>query len=325
MPSSLPSPDFDPAAAYPEVTPLREALQRHDWPAVRDIVAGVDAVGRSLLVQQGQIHNLGTGDSGDDPKLERFLRDVVAQEPDDTLAAAMLGYRLISVGWEIRTANRASNVSREQFATFHDYLRRAEQVLIDAAARNPADPAVWVSRLVSARGLELGRSEVRRRYDRLARHEPHHLPGQAQLLQSLCPKWSGTWELVHDFARTCMVEAPPGSHNAVLVLHGHLERWLDLDGSADEAYLRSDAVQAEIREAAERSVWHPDFAHTFGWVDVRSYFAALFSLLGDETAAAREFAALGDLAARHPWDYLGDPAEELVKRRRRALRKGGAR
>lgn len=172
------TPNFDPAAAYPAVAVLKSALARRDWPGVRAVFAELPPAGRSTLVHIG----------GGEPEVEDFLREALTADPDDTLAASMLGYHLIKTGWAVRTTARAKYVSREKFAIFHDYLRKAEQILIDAAARDPADVSVWVNRLVSARGLQLGLSEVRRRYDRLAGYDPHHLPGQTQLLQSLCPK-----------------------------------------------------------------------------------------------------------------------------------------
>lgn len=311
----LPTPVFDPAAAYPVVGQLRAAMAARDWSAVRLICAVPDPAARSRLVRI----------AGDLPDVGDFLRYVLAADPPDTLAASMLGGHLVGVAWTVRTAKRAQYVSREQFATFHRILAEAEQVLIDAAARDPAEPSVWVNRLISARGLELGLSEVRRRYDRLAELDPHHLPGQTQLLQSLCPKWSGSWPQLHGFARQSMLASPPGSLNAVLVVEGHIEHWLDLDAGEDLRYLQSAEVREEIYEAAHRSVWHPAFRRTFGWVAVQNSFAMVFSLLGDEPAAASQFAALGQFGTEHPWGYLGDPVGEFVQRRARAFAAGGRR
>jgi hypothetical protein len=52
-----------------------------------------------------------------------------------------------------------------------------------------------------------------------------------------------------------------------------------------------------------------------------STFALLFSELGDDPAAASLFTALGPLATRSPWEYLGEPAEVLRGRQSRALGK----
>jgi hypothetical protein len=296
---------------------VQGALRERDWAGLRGIVdAAPDPVARTMLIGHG----------AETPGIEPFLREVLDRDPDDGAAAAMLGGHLVHAGWEVRTGARAQHVSREQFRVFFDHLRRAERVLIDGAARNPSDVAIWTQRLTSARGLQLGLSEARRRYDRLAAYDPHHLPAQSQLLQSLCPKWSGTWEQVHGFARERMLAAPKGAPNAVLVVTGHLERWLDEGGGDDGArYLASPFARNEIYEAAARSVWDPAFRHGYGWVWVRSSFAMVFSLLGDEPAAAAQFAALGHLADESPWHYLGRPADQITKRRARAFAKAGAR
>src|SRR5690349_17912188 len=187
----MPSTDvvLDLAAAYPEIGMLRAALARRDWSACRQAIDAVPLDSRTAMIRVG----------ADEPGLEDFLRDVLRRDRSDGAAAAMLGSHLVMVGWGIRTAARASDVSEEQFKQFHEWLGRAEEVLVEGAARNPRDPAVWTVRLTSARGLSLGIAEARRRYDRLAAADPHHLPAQRQLIEQLYPKWGGSWEEVHAF------------------------------------------------------------------------------------------------------------------------------
>ena len=308
---------FDPAAAYPEIATLRTALGRRDWPACRALLDAAAPSDRSALIKVG----------GREKELEDFLREVLRSDPADGAAGAMLGVHLTDIGWAVRTSARAKNVSRSQFDVFHHWLRRAEMVLIDAAARTPDDPAVWVARLPPARGLELGRAEARRRYDRLAAIDPHHLPGQLSFLQQLCPKWSGSWELLHPFCREAMLATPPGSPHAVLVADGHIEHWLDLaqdDLVAGRRYLAAEPVRTELYQAAHRSVWHLEFGRTYGWLAALHSFAFVFSLLDDHRAAASLFTAIGNLGAESPWHYLGEPVETFTRRRAQALAGAGA-
>ncbi|WP_092382056.1 tetratricopeptide repeat protein [Micromonospora phaseoli] len=314
MPASLAPPVFDAAAAYPQVAAARGALAAGDWPALRALVEEQDAHGRTVLV----------GEVGDVPDAEAFLRKVLAEQPEDPVAGAMLGAHLIRAGWRIRSAARAQDVSRDQFVAFFDHLRRAEQVLIDVTARHPEDAAAWTQRVTSARGLQLGQAEARRRYDRLAAHHPHHLPAQSSLLQQFCPKWSGTWEKTHALARECTEAAPPGAPNAVLVVEAHLEQALD-HGNLPAAgqFLRGPRVRAEIHQAAQRSIWHPDYRNGWGWVWVRSTFAFAFCLMEEWTPAAQQFAALGDLGDESMFGYLGDAVAKFQKFRDKAYAKGG--
>ncbi|WBB67007.1 hypothetical protein [Micromonospora sp. WMMD812] len=315
MPAPLAPPNFEPSAAYPEVTPVRDALAAGDWPALRALLAQHDSNARTFLV----------GVAAEAEGVEPFLRTVVTEDPDDALAGTMLGAHLIRAGWRIRSSYRAQYVSREQFAQFHDHLRRAEQVLIDVTARHPDDATAWTQRITNCRGLELGQAEARRRYDRLAQHHPHHLPAQASLLQQFCPKWSGTWERAHGFARECAEGAPPGAPNAVLVAEAHLEQALDGDGlEAARTYLRSPQVRQEINDAAHRSVRHPDFRHVHGWVWVRSLFAMAFVLIEEYAAAAEQFQALGPLGDEAMFGYIdGDHSKQFQRFRAEAYRKGG--
>ncbi len=304
---------LDRAAAYPEARAVRERVAARDWAGARRLLDTMPPVGRTMAARI----------AGEHPGCEGFLREVLDRDPADSAASAVLAYRLIDIGWAIRSSYRAQHVSGQQFADFHDWLRQAEAVLIDGVARNPRDPALWTARTVTARGLELGLAEVRRRYDRTAAVDPHHLPAQSHLVQSLCPKWSGSWELVHPFSRAAMLAAPLGAVQGVLVAEAHIEHWLELPSGTDTAYLNGGPVRDELREAAERSVLHPDFGRDYGWVQAVSTFAFVFSLLNDRRTAARLFTMLGDVATEQPWAYLGgDVAEQVDNHRRRALAGG---
>ncbi|MFJ4984545.1 hypothetical protein ACIP9H_12205 [Streptomyces sp. NPDC088732] len=312
--SSLPPPDFEEASAHPEVAWLRQAAAAADMEALRGYVHGLpEGTGRAYAVRT----------VAEVPGVEHVLRTMVAAAPEDVFALTVLGAREVQLGWEIRTAKRAQSVSREQFAAFHAHLRTAEQLLIRATALAPSCGTAWAERLNTARGLQLGQNEARRRYERLARYHPHHFTGQARLLQQLCPKWSGSWEAAHAFARECMQGAPEATLNAGLVAEAHLEHWSALDSDRDRAeYLRRPHVHPELVEAAERSVSHPRFRRDHGWVVVQGSFAALFSLIGDTARAAAHFRALGNLASEFPWSYLGEPADVYVRHRNVVLARG---
>jgi hypothetical protein len=240
-------------------------------------------------------------------EIATFLRGVLRADPADGGAGALLGHHLIRRAWALRTSYRASAVSRERFAAFHEVLRLAEQVLSPAAAAAPDDPAIWVARLTVARGLQMGQAEARRRYDRQAKLDPHHLPGQTQLARQLAPKWGGTWEALHTFCREAAHAAPPGAPNAMLIAEAHLERWFDIRGiriGTANAYLRSEPVRTEIEEAAHQSVWHPEFQRTYGWLEATNTFAVTYCLLGDMGSAKTLFRRLGGLGTEYPWAYV---------------------
>ncbi|WP_231953582.1 hypothetical protein [Actinoplanes derwentensis] len=270
---------LDPAAAYPKVAVLRTALDSGDWPACRETLDTAEPVERTCL----------TAVAADTEGIADFLRGVLTGDPSDGAAGALLGRHLAGD------------------ARFVD----AERLLVDAAARSPLDPAIWTVRLRTARGLRLGPSEARRRYDRLAEIDPQHVPGQSQYLRYLCGQDPAA---AYEFARTASAEAPPGSLSPVLLAEYHLDRYV----AADRGHFGDETVRAELAEAADRSVTHPDFRHTHGWVRVTSTFAMAYALIGDQQAAAELFGALGELDSAQPWDLLGDPATVISRYRKRA-------
>ncbi|MGV9560794.1 hypothetical protein [Streptomyces sp. NPDC003480] len=312
--SATPPPDFQVASAFPEVTWLRQAAAAWDWASIRQYLDGLPReTNRSFAV----------GVLSEVAGIEQWMREILAATPDDVLALTVLGAREVRIGWEIRTAAPAKQVSREQFAGLHAHLRQAEQLLIRATALDPSFDAAWAERLTTAMGLQLGQNESRRRYDRLAAHHPHHFSAQGRLLQKLCPKWGGNWEAAHAFARECLLAAPGGAVNGGLVAEVHMEHWLALRGGEREEYLRQAPVRAELVEAAERSALHPGFRRDYGWIAAQGYFAAVFSLMGDLARAAVCFRALGNLASEYPWaDLGGDATAAYVKHRDAALARG---
>ncbi len=307
-------PTFDPAAAHPEVEQLRGLVRARDWAAIEDFIARLPGEPERAFL---------TGMVDDVAGSEEFLAECVRAESWPGLAHTLLAARYIKLGWEIRTELRARYVSREQFAALHEYLRKAERLLIDATAARPDNVAAWCGRITTAKGLELGQSEARRRYDRLARTDPHNFRAQRRMVQQMCPKWSGSWDTMFAFARDCAWSAPPGSVNPAVLVEAHTERYLDLGDDDGRRYLARDDVRQEIFQAAERSVGHPDFRRCYGWVDAHNLFAFIFSVMGHHRLAANSFRAVGHLATSYPWrSYEGDQSAAFRRLRDTALAKG---
>lgn len=279
----LPRPTEDLAAAFPDLARLRGAVERRDWAAVETFFSELhepdDRAAAALVV-------------GKSAASLDFLRGIASVPSAPGLARVLFADGLIGRGWAIRTGHRAANVSREQFADFHDCLRRAERLLIDATADDPSDALAWYLRLMTARGLQLGRAEARRRYDRLAEHHPHFYAAQAQLLQQLCPKWSGSWELAHAFARECRTDAPPGGLGAAITAEAYLEHWLELPAGQDRTFLSLPDSVAELRSAAALLVDAPVLGRGYHRPTAHGGFAFLFGELRRPADAKPHFAVL---------------------------------
>ncbi len=175
-------------AGHSPVTDLTEDFT--ELAELRRRAVGGDLVGAladltSLRANHADDHSLASLVLAETDGIDGPLDRLLAEHPWDREARGLWAHRAIVSGWAIRTGRQAQDIGAEQFAAFHERLRAAEQVLIRLCAEDPADVHAWCLRLITARGLELGHGESRRRYDRLRAVDPHHVVGQRVFLQVL--------------------------------------------------------------------------------------------------------------------------------------------
>jgi len=291
---------FQQFESTPEYAALRAALASNLWDPVESQLRTFpfDQLGYAL-VSLGQV----TG-------IEEFLQYAINNHPHSPFARTAMAARSIMLGWDARSS--AEDISDEQFAAFQLWLNSAEQHLITVCAQNPGFAPAWSLRVITARGLQVGESEARRRYRRLSELSPNDYPAQAQLLQYLLPKWFGSWEAAIAFARECAGAAPPGSNSAALIPLLHIERWLSLGGGKPgKAYMAAPDVYSELQEAASRSVLHPSHRLDPIGVEARSAFAMAFYVGGKFAEADPHIQALGDRATEFPWSYATPTVDDL--------------
>ncbi len=307
----LPASNFSDKSVFPEVVEWKAAAQDGDWETLERLL---------LALPDSSARYYACRCIGEVAQVEDLLTRVSSNPKTGTLPHVLLAGRNIEIGWKVRSGDWARNVSAQRFAVLHHHLRLAERALIDVTAREPDNATAWALRLITARGLEVGQSEARRRYDRLRVHDPHFYPAQSQFLQQLCPKWSGSWEAVFAFADECS-SAPVGSASHIIVAEAHVERWA---GGADgETHLRRTRVIAELVAAAEKSVRHSAFPReSYYWYSGHGAFAMLFSQIGDYQQAAVHFRAMGSHPPLWPWTYLNDSTNEFKRHRTQALGRG---
>ncbi|MEV1288944.1 hypothetical protein [Micromonospora sp. NPDC049679] len=133
-------PTMSRADHYPQLRPLRQAMRSQDWPGVTRFFAEL-SIEHDPSVAVGMVAEL--------RGVEKFLESAGGGPAHSTLAATLLGARWVVMGWEARTARRASSVSRGQFAQFHDFLARADNLLGDVVTAEPGNVAAWTTRFAS--------------------------------------------------------------------------------------------------------------------------------------------------------------------------------
>ncbi|MFE1691286.1 hypothetical protein [Streptomyces sp. A10(2020)] len=305
--------EVDEDQGEPEIGRIREAAEAADWAAVRDqLTERPESEDRTWLITA----------VARTANVENWIPQAVEAEPDSALPLLVAGARHVNWGWEARTGARAEHVSRDQFQVFHNRLRTAEKWLYEAAEREPQWVSPWYFLQMSGRGLQVGQTVARRRFEAAVRRHPHHLGAHQQQLQQLCDKWGGSHEEMHAFATQALRDAPAGSMLGQLVALAHIEQWLALDSGADAEYLGQPGITASLTEAAERSIWHEDFAYGQGWLQVYNTFAMAFSLTGDCDLAKLCFDGTNGIVTAFPWNYLdaADPAAAYRENRAAAGR-----
>ena len=305
-------PDCDLANAYPGLAAIRQAALASDWPKVRAYYNALPT---------GSDRTLVSAVTAEDPGVGEALQAQLEEQGDEPLALALLGtyevaagWRGLGGGWKVPGVHGPGD--EEGFAAFQRRLRRAEVFLLHATALDPGCDIAWAGLLRTARGRRLGADEVRRRYDRLADHNPAHYSAQSRMMQQLTPKWGGSWEAAHAFAEACARQTPAGSLSRALVAEVHIEHWV----AGETGHLRRADVRQALAEAADSSVLHPDCRPVYPWVRAHGAFALAFSLGDDPKQAAPHFRALADkMYAKPPWGYLTDPAGSYARFRDVAL------
>lgn len=121
-------PSFDPYVTLPELVPLRTAARAGDRPAVRSCLVALDSVERLSFA---------VGLLAEEDGTEAMYEKAAAEHPGDPLPRTLLADRYVRIGWAVRSGARAQHVSRDRFDRCHEWLRRAERILIEVCAEQP--------------------------------------------------------------------------------------------------------------------------------------------------------------------------------------------
>ncbi len=280
-------------SVYPDMGALVPLADSGQWAA---LTTQIRAIGLGHPAREAiTLQHLGALTS-----VQTLHRDQETPGEDPRTLDLLVASGLINQAWDARGQGRSDSVATQTWDLFFGKLNESESLLTRLIAEDPADPRPWFLRLISGRGLELGEGELRRRYERLGELAPGHVPAQLQLLQVLCPKWSGTWEKAFEHARACAASGV-GTDGPAVVAVAHFEKATErTDLSEMTAYLRAPEVLPEIRYTAAQSVDHVEYVQDWTWVTARSAFAWCFAV-----------ADLDDEAAPH-WLALGDRGDELL-------------
>ena len=179
----------------------RDAYRAGEWQPSADLLAeiGTDWDRRSTAV--GVLSKVAADD-------DTALKAWRAARPDDADAAIVHADSLTNVAWQIRTAQRASKVSAEQFAGFRRVLGQADEACQLAAELAPDDPTPWEKRCSIAMGRQYSHDEFREVWAGVMARDPLHVGAHGRAMQYWCAKWFGSHELMWEFAEKGAAKHP---------------------------------------------------------------------------------------------------------------------
>ncbi|MDX3134279.1 hypothetical protein PV367_31850 [Streptomyces europaeiscabiei] len=288
------------------VLALVEAADAGDWEAVKAALAPFDL---------GRDHQI-LGELDDLDGVQDWIGRAVEEDKEHRATALLIsGARHISWGWEARTAERAVNVTQEQWKVFHDRLRIAEEQLLEAAELRPDWVTPWRRLLTSGRGMSLGRAVNETRRDAALRRDPLDLETHLEWVSQLQPRWGGEPGQALAFAQEASARAPQGHRLGCVIAMAYIEEWVESDRGD---HLETSEIQAQLREAADHSILNPAYAWRPGWQHDFNMFAMALSLAGERHTVRRVFQTLDGAYTKWPWTYFGEPEKQFARHHRRA-------
>ncbi|MFJ6387935.1 hypothetical protein ACIQJT_10095 [Streptomyces sp. NPDC091972] len=288
------------------VLALVEAADAGDWKAVKAALAPFD-----LGHEQAVLGQLAYVDG-----VEEWIVRAAEEDRDDKelRATALLisGARHVAWGWEARTSARAVDVSREQWQTFYERLRIAEEHLLEAAELRPDWVTPWRHLLTSGRGMSVDDSVKEARLAAGLRRDPLNLDLHLEWVSQLQPRWGGEPGQALEFARKAFAGAPDGHRLGCVIAMAHIEEWVESD---ERDCLQDPRIRTELREAAERSILHHAYERRLGWQGDYNMFAMALSLAGSSTAS-NVFRELEGVFTEWPWTFMADPQKAYARFRK---------
>jgi hypothetical protein len=288
------------------VLALVEAAGAGDWAAVKAALAPFD-----LGHEQAVLGQLSVVDGVE----EWILKAADEDKGDDELRATALlisGARHVSWGWEARTSARAVDVSRDQWQTFYERLRIAEEHLLEAAELRPDWVTPWRHLLTSGRGMSLDDNVQEARLAAGLRRDPLNVDIHLEWVSHLQPRWGGEPGQALEFAQKAFAAAPDGHRLGCAVAMARIEEWVESD---HRDCLQDPRIRAELREAAERSILHHAYERRLGWQGDYNIFAMALALAGSSTAS-NVFRELEGAYTRWPWVFMSDPQKAYARIRK---------
>jgi len=216
---------------------------------------------------------------------------------------------MLIVAWDRRSSARFKDLTQEQITGFRDTIVEVENFLQDRITRHPEHVSFWNTRITSAMGMGMGRSEITRRYRRLEALAPNYYTAAVRYMYALLPKWYGSFEDALSFCRSKVASAPVGSLMRGLPAIYYIYVYEEESDADMVARLKRPEVHAELVAAGRDSVLAPNHVPCPYSLTIHSNLALLLGKGGWWADAWPHFRALGPYPVKAGWRLLKTPEE----------------
>jgi hypothetical protein len=241
--------------------------------------------------------------------------------PGDPELLVWLAQTLVFEAWEVRTAERAVNVSSQQFATFHSILRTANDLITVAIEAAPDDATPWCPLQWVALGLQFSVKDKELVFANAVARQPDSYLVHARQVQILAPKWTrGPVEDLLRFGRDTAYKTQPyralGTGILSLVLaEASVDIAHDPTRPQSERQARLQSLILDRRDMlldARANWWRP--GHHPEPADIEAHQAAAFAfrLLSRPELAMEHAAHTKGRVSFNPWAMSADGYDALT-------------
>jgi hypothetical protein len=203
-----------------------------------------------------------------------------------------VGEHWTNSAWEARGTGYAKTVTDEGWKLFHQRLRSARDSLQRAWDLNPRDGEIAKRMMWVVLGLQLGRAEMDKWFERAMKADPDNREACLVMMEYLEPKWHGSSEELMAFGRACAATKNWRSGIPLLLADAHRRASYYVDEAKRNEYFASTAVYGEIQNLFSEYLKHrPDDTCA------QSQCAMYCYLCGQFEEADKHFQKVGD----HLW------------------------
>jgi hypothetical protein len=292
------APSVDPTGGDERAAEFLAALQQSDWSTAERVFEGL-----ATAQEREFFCYLMPSVPGRPPGLDAW----VESRPASATALLVRGAHSIAWAWEERGRGPANTVTEDSWQIFYDRLRQAERDLLKVTGLDSSDPSPWSLLVVTARGLQIPKEELRLRFDQADDRARDLYRAHLQALYGLGPWWDGSDTEMFAFAREVARAADDGSvlHSMVPVVH--LEGWQATPKEAQPAYWESADVRLEIIDHANRSVFDPAWIDAPYTVEAANVFAGALAKCQERSLAQSLLQRVGARRSEYPWRIFEIP------------------